>query len=116
MITAQDLFTILFLVFSTVGLAWESVGGAGFARSLAATAQDQIEEAAVAAEQAREHDPAVLLYACHTGYLYGRLAAEGQSEMLQIAVESYRECLAQPAARGWVDHLNLAALLWTTGQ
>ena len=110
------LATILFLVLSTAGLAWESVGGAGFARSLAATAQDQIEEAAVAAEQAREHDPAVLLYACHTGYLYGRLAAEGQSEMLQIAVESYRECLAQPATRGWVDHLNLAALLWTTGQ
>jgi tetratricopeptide (TPR) repeat protein len=108
--------TALFLVLSTPSLAWESAGGASLARSLAATAQGQIEEAAVAAEQAREQDPAVLLYACHAGYLYGRLAAEGQSEMLPVALERYRECLAPPAARGWVDHLNLATLLWTSGQ
>jgi len=108
--------TVLFLALSTVALVWESAGGASLSRSLALTARNQIDQAAAAAEQAREQDPGLLLATCHAGYLAGRLAAEGQPDMLPVAVERYGECLAPPAARGWVDHLNLAALLWASGQ
>jgi tetratricopeptide (TPR) repeat protein/O-antigen ligase len=108
--------TVAFLALGAAGLAWESVGGAYFAQSLALTARGKIDEAAAAAEQAQKKDPGPALYACHAGYLYGTLASEGKSEALPAALKRTRECLATVSAPGWVDQLNLAALLWASGQ
>lgn len=118
---------VAILLLGSGALAWESVGSVRFARSLALTRQGDVSGALVTAEQARDHDPAFSLYACHAGYLHGleassqpgmvgRTPSQQAGSALEQAVARYRECVALWAAPGWVDQLNLAVTLWHSGQ
>lgn len=104
------------LAVGCAGLAWDTWGYLHFTRSLAWTQRGEVEKALPLVEQARSHDPGMPLYTCHAGYLYGLRAAAGDQEALTTAQERYHECLASFPVPGWVDQLNLAALLWQDGQ
>jgi tetratricopeptide (TPR) repeat protein len=104
------------LALGLLAMAWDSRGDIPYARSLAWTRRGNIEKALASAEQARRLDPHMPLYACHAGYLYGLQAAAGRDEALPLAVERYRECVAETAVPGWVDQMNLATLLWHAGK
>ena len=106
---------LLLLVLGTGGMAWEAWAQASFERSLALTRQNSVDEAQAAVEVARERDPAMPLYTCHSGYLYGLHAAEGDEQALQMALDRYRECMAAVAVPELVDQLNASALLWQAG-
>jgi tetratricopeptide (TPR) repeat protein len=105
----------LLLILGSAGMAWETWGHAQFARSIALAQQKAVDDALVAAEAARAHDRSMPLYACHTGYLYGLQAAEGDEQALQTALDRYRECMAATAVPDIADQLNASALLWQAG-
>ena len=98
------------LLLGALGFGWDDWGYAKFARSITWTQRGDLDKALPPAESAREHDAGLGLYACHAGYLYGEEGARGP------ALARYEECLAETAAPGWVERLNLAALLWQDGQ
>jgi tetratricopeptide (TPR) repeat protein/O-antigen ligase len=98
------------LVLGAVGSGWDDWGYAQFAQSLTWTQRGDVDRALSAVERARSHDPAMGLYACHAGYLYGVERSEA------AALEQYEECVAKTSSPGWVEQLNLAALLWQNGQ
>jgi tetratricopeptide (TPR) repeat protein len=103
------------LALAALLLAWDSWGQVNFNRSLAATANNEIEAALPAVNRARKIDPWMPLYACHTGYLYGRRAAEGDQESLTLALDEYQACVEEMPT-GWIDQLNRATLLWRAGR
>ena len=110
-------WSVAFLLLSlgAVGMAWETWGHAEFVRSLNLTRRQVVNDALAAAEAAREHDPGMSLYSCHTGYLHGLQAGEGDEQALQAALEHYRECVADTAVPDIADQLNASALLWQAG-
>ena len=106
---------LLLLMLGAAGMAWDAWAEAMFVRSITLTQRGAVEDALAAAEAARARDPAMPLYACHTGYLYGLEAAEGEEVSLQAALKQYRECMADTAVPELADQLNASALLWQAG-
>ena len=106
----------LILMLGVAGMAWDAWGHRALVRSIALTQRGAVEDALVAAEAARAHDPGMPLYACHAGYLYGVQAAEGDAQALQTGLERYEECMADTALPELADQLNASALLWQAGR
>ena len=106
-------FLLLFL--GALGMAWETWAHGEFVRSIALTQRDEVEDALAAANTARALDPGMPLYACHTGYLRGIEAAEGDEYALQAALDLYHECMEETAVPALADQLNGSALLWQAG-
>ena len=105
----------LLLLFGAAGMAWEAWGHAALVRSIALTRRGEVEDALAAASDARARDPGMPLYACHTGYLHGLRAAEGDEDALQAALDHYHECMDGVAVPDLADQLNASALLWQAG-
>lgn len=103
------------LILGAAGMAWDAWAEAKFVRSVTLTQRGVVDDALSAAEAARARDPAMPLYACHSGYLAGLQAAEGDEASLQATLDQYRECMAGTAVPELVDQLNASALLWQAG-
>ena len=110
------LVAFLILLVGAAGMAWDAWGHARFERSLALTRQGAVEDALVAVEAARDHDPGMPLYTCHEGYLYGLQTAAGAEQALSMALNLYEECVAAAAVPDMVDQLNYSTLLWQAGK
>ncbi len=104
------------LAVGAAGMAWDAWGEARYVQSVAWIQRSDVEQAASAAEQARDRDPGMPLYSCHAGYLYGLQAAEGNGAALATALERYSECMSEVQVPGWLDQLNRSALLWQAGE
>lgn len=107
---------LLALTLGTSGMAWDDTGYTHFTQSLSYLDRGKAQEAVRTAERARQHDPGMPLYSCHTGYLYGLQAEGGDRQALELAIERYQGCLATQVTPGWVDQVNMAALQWSLGQ
>lgn len=103
------------LATAAVGLAWDTWGYAHFLRGVAWTERGDLAQALSATELARRHDPAMPLYSCQAGYLYGLRAAEQDGAALAAALARYNECMSNMPVPGWLDQLNRSALLWQEG-
>jgi tetratricopeptide (TPR) repeat protein/O-antigen ligase len=100
------------LLIGAGAMAWDTWGLAAFDRSMNLARQGQIDEALAAAEQARARDPGLALYTCHAGYLQGLRAAAGHGAALKAALDHYQACISSTEVPGWIDYVNMAALLW----
>ena len=103
---------LLALAVCAAGLAWLDAGQFYFQRSVSLAGRGDLAEASAAAEQARQLDPAMSLYAFQSAYLHGQMM--DQPGAGAKAVEIYQAGLAAEPVDGR-QTANLAAVLWQTG-
>lgn len=103
---------LLALALYAAGLAWLDVGQFHFQRSVNRAMQGKLSEAVLAADLARQLDPAMPLYTFQLADLESRMT--DKADMLVSAIGLYRAGLeAEPVIGS--QTANLAAAFWRTG-